>query len=361
MPQVLLNRIISVDPASGDWRIEVDDINTPTAVKFGPDGLLWTSEAGAGLVLRIDLSSGARHTAATADLAIDNFCFDAAGNLYVSNFIEARVARYAKGEDRVDRVLSNGGLMGPYQIARDAEGLVVADVNSVARVGLDGSITRLARLLIDMPFVCIGIASLEQGFLVLSLAGDVFRFDPAAGELVKVVAGTAEANEQLLSTTAAGVTALGTGGGGRVLAGLAGGGRAVTLAADGGMSGERDTGLSMVSGIAGDAQTVVACDASQGALVVMRGGDTRRVDGFDRPDAVAVQGDVCYVAERGARRVTRVQLEGGGREPVATDLPLGFPQPGKELGRSSALLLDADGSLLIGCDGDGSIRRLRRA
>jgi hypothetical protein len=51
---------------------------------------------------------------------------------------------------------------------------------------------------------------------------------------------------------------------------------------------------------------------------------------------------------------------GGHQEVVATDLPLGMPQPGPRLGRRASLLAEAAGSVVMGCDGDGSIRRLRR-
>jgi hypothetical protein len=86
----------------------------------------------------------------------------------------------------------------------------------------------------------------------------------------------------------------------------------------------------------------------------------RTLDGLSAPEGLAATADGWYVAERSHGRVTWHSEDGGRRETVATGLPLGMPQAGLRLGRRSALLAEAGGSVRVGCDGDGGIRRLRR-
>lgn len=77
-------------------------------------------------------------------------------------------------------------------------------------------------------------------------------------------------------------------------------------------------------------------------------------------EVVSVDPDRPLVAERGRGRATWLSGDGGHQEVVATDLPLGMPQPGLRPGRRASLLAEATGSVLMGCDGDGGIRRPRR-
>jgi sugar lactone lactonase YvrE len=359
LPQVLTGEVVSVDPDRPGVRRELQGLATPTAVKFDARGRLVVSAASEGVLLRVDLATGATERLAAPGAGIDNFCFDARGNLYVSNFIESSVVRYAAASGECDRVLSGGGLMGPYHLARwDDSTLLVADANSIALVGLDGRLRRLTRLLLDQPFVAVGAERVGDHVIALTLAGEVFRFNAEGGGLVKLLAATAGETSQYLSTQSRGATALGRDGE-EVLVGLVGG-AVVWLDAEGKARRTVETGLSRITAVAGRDGRVAACDAEAGRLVLLGGGlEARTVDGLSAPEGVAVTADGWYVAERGHGCVTWLGAEGDRREVVATELPLGMPQSGRRLGRRASLLAEASGSVLVGCDGDGSVRRLR--
>jgi len=192
----------------------------------------------------------------------------------------------------------------------------------------------------------------------LTLAGEVFRFNAEGGGLVKLLAATAGETSQYLSTQSRGETALGRDGE-EVLVGLVGGAVA-WLDAEGKARRTVETGLSRITAVTGRDGRVAACDAEAGRMVLLGGGlEARTVDGLSAPEGVAVTADGWYVAERGRGCVTWLGAEGDRREVVATELPLGMPRPGRRLGRRASLLAEASGSVLVGCDGDGSVRRLR--
>ncbi len=361
LPQVLTGEVVSVDPDTGGVRRELDGLATPTAVKFDASGRLVVSLAGEGVILRVDLATRATERLAAPGPGIDNFCFDAAGHLYVSNFTDSSVRRYAAGGGGVDRVLSEAVLLGPYHLARwDETALLVADANSIALAGLDGRLRRLTRLLLDQPFVAVGAERVGEHVIALTLAGEVFRFAATGGGLEKVIEATSGETSQYLSTQPRGATALGRAGE-EVLVGLVGGALAWL---DGGGKVRRavPSGLGEVTALTGRDGRVAACDAKAGQLALLDGNAGVRVlDGLSSPEGVAATADGWYVAERGRGCVTWLSRDGGQRETVAGDLPLGMPQAGLRLGRRSPLLAEPDGAVLVGCDGDGSIRRLRRA
>lgn len=358
LPQVLTGEILAVNADTGATRIVAEGLSTPTAVKFDSQGRVIVSEAGSGAITALE-ENGTRTTLAEFGLGIDNFCFDPQGNLYVSSFIEAKIVRYSAGTSEIDRVLSLGGLMGPYQVAAAADGTVlVADANSIVRVTPDAALERIARLLITMPFVAIGIALVPRGAIALSLAGDVFRLDLPSGEFTKIYTATSEATDQYMSTEAAGVVALAADGD-LVLGGKAGGGTVLEMALDGTVTGERSTSLTRLTSIAARGGLLVASDEEGGTVAVVSPHGTRMHNGFNRPQGVCITAAGVFVAERGTRSVVLFDLESGERTTVAEDLAFGLPTAGGvSHGRLASLSAEPDGSVLVGCDGDGSIRRL---
>jgi hypothetical protein len=111
-----------------------------------------------------------------------------------------------------------------------------------------------------------------------------------------------------------------------------------------------------VSALAAWGDAIAACDRLAGAVVVLDGRSAVRVDGLDGPEGVALGPEGLFVAEAGAGRVTRLDARGDGKTVVADGLPFGFPVPRPRGDRRCSLARRADGSLLVGCDGDGSVR-----
>jgi hypothetical protein len=82
--------------------------------------------------------------------------------------------------------------------------------------------------------------------------------------------------------------------------------------------------------------------------------------GVADPHGIAVGADVAVLAEPSRRAVVAIDLASRRARDIVTDAPLGPPVAGASVPHSfSALVADGDG-FLVGCDGDGSIRRLSR-
>lgn len=358
LPQVFDGKVLAVDPDDGTIRRSIEGFACPTAVKFDAAGRLVVSEAAVGRVTAVD--GDERVTLAQTDPGIDNFCFDAAGGLYVSSFIDPRVEQWTAGSGQPVRVLGANVLAGPYGIAVSADGrsLLVADANSVARLAFDGRVQRLSQLLLGQEFVAVDVVEAGDGFAVLTLAGDVLLVRPDGTVTQKVVSATSELTDQYLSTVQRGASALGRDGA-TILAGTRDG-QVLEFDLDATPSGSRATGLKEVTAVDRRDGLLAAAEARAGKVCVFRGGGRIEYGDLQSPDAVALFGGDLYVIETGRRRLVAISLDSGARQVIAEDLPVGMPVAGVATGRSPSLAVAGDGSVVCGCDGDGSILRFRR-
>lgn len=356
MPQVFAGTVLAVDPESGEVETVVDGLAHPTAVKFAPDGRLVVTQSSIGEVTAVDLRTGVRQRLVSLAPGVDNFDIDARGYIYVSNFVEASVARYSMETGELDKVLSAGSFLGPYQIASAAEGFVVADHGSVCRLDGEGKLERLSRLLLDQPFVAVGVAEVGETLVVLSQAGELFRRLEDSGEWAKIYGSLDGANSEYFGQDSDGVNAVGVGDG-QLLAGMRHG-DVVVLELDGTVKLRLPSGLPTVTAISGDHGAIVVSDETTGSVLVLGEGEPVALNGFKRPQGVALTADRVVVADQGARQIVCASLDGERREVVATDLPLGLPRLQADDGRRSSVTVGEDGSIIIGCDGDGSVRRL---
>ncbi|MFE4503222.1 hypothetical protein ACFRFQ_25485 [Rhodococcus sp. NPDC056743] len=357
MPQVFAGTVLAVDPESGAIETVVDGLAHPTAVKFAPDGRLVVAQASIGEVTAVDLSTGEWTRLVSLEPGVDNFDIDERGYIYVSNFVEASVARYSMETGELDKVLSAGSFLGPYQIASATEGFVAADHGSVCRVDREGNLARLSRLLLDQPFVAVGIAEVGGVLVALTQAGEVFRRDDS-GDWVKIYGSLDGANSEYFGQDSDGVNAIGVGDG-RLLVGMRHG-DVVVLELDGTVTSRKPSGLATITGISGDGSAIVVSDETAGSVLVLGEGEPRMLNGFKRPQGVALTEDYVVVADQGERQIVCVSRDGERRGAVAVDLPLGLPRLQADDGRRSSVTIDKDGSIIVGCDGDGSIRRLVR-
>ncbi len=356
-PQVLAGEIWRYDLDSGRRERRFTDLATPTAVKFDGDGRLVTSEAGSGRITAIDVTSGARTTMAEVDRGIDNFALGPDGRLFVSHFTNGRVAEVTGG---VERLFVQPGLIGPFGLAvLDGGRVASADALAVNVTGPEGRPAVVASLLGDLPGVAIDVAragsaptGMQPGdtgddLLILIQRGQVLRRRASDGAL-RSVAGYLDR-----------VTAMTEAPDGGALVVEAGPGRVLHI--DGAAT---DSARVVVEGLSDPRGVAAAPDGS--LWVAHRGGVTSFVDG--RPtgtiDAVAEPCDVAVTATTVAitdpaeRRVVTVDRASGSMSGAVTALPIGPPVAGADLPHSfSPIVADGDG-LLVGCDGDGSIRRL---
>jgi sugar lactone lactonase YvrE len=344
-PQVLAGEIWRLDPDTRALERRFTDLATPTAVKFDAQGRLLTSEGGAGRLTRIDLHTGARETLAQVHPGIDNFAIAADGRLFVSHFTDGRVAEVTGG---VERVLSPSGLIGPFGIDRMADGsLLSADGLAVNRIGADGVATVIMSLLADLPGMAIDVAHHGDDPLVLLERGQVLRRHPD-GRLTTVAGRLTDAT----SLTSA------PGGGAHLVERRPG--RVLHLDGEGGVT-EVAAGLDRPVAVAEGPDGTLWVSRRDGVTGVRDGAVVAEIGGFVRPQGIAFLDGAIWVADAGRRALTRVDPAGGDRRDVLTAAPFGPPVPDARMPHAFApLAADGDG-LLVGCDGDGSIRRITLA
>ena len=332
-PQVFADQVWWYDLDTGESRLAVDDLARPTAIKFDSQGRVVVSEAAAGKITAVDIATGERTTLAEVPLGIDNLSLGAGDRLFVSHYVDGRVAEETGG---VSRVLSEPGLLGPHGLAVDADGTILFADGLSAGVVRDGRPERRTRLLVDLPTLAIGVAPFAGGMAVLGATGEV------------LVDGTAVATGLTDPTC---VRADGD----RLLVTERRAGRVVAVAADG-----------TVTPILDGLPTAAAVDVTAGGYVVTAGrqvvfsGAERTIDGFADAQGVAAIGELAIVADAGRHELVAIGPDGR-REVVVSGAPIGLPVDGVVPASFAPLAADGAGGVLVGCNGDGSIRRLRRA
>jgi sugar lactone lactonase YvrE len=336
------------------WRYDLDDrkarcaftgLASPVAVKFDSNGRLLTPESATGEVTQIDLRSGERRTVARMPSGIDNLALGVNDRLFVSHFVDGRVAEALS--DGTERILSPSGLVGPYGLAVLPDGrILAADGLSVAVIGRAGSVERTHTLIRDLPSLAVGAAVLDGQPVVLGQRGQVFRCP--VGERPTAIAGH-------LSEPAA----LCDSGDGGVLVVEKGAGRVVRV--DGsGVTGDVVVGLQRPAAAAVDrsGDAWVAC---ADALVKVQAGQVvRRIDALAGALGVAVADDAVVVTHPPSRRVVLVDLPSGTSQTLVDDAAITSPVEGARLPHAAAPVVADGAGFLVGCVGDGTVRRLAR-
>jgi sugar lactone lactonase YvrE len=343
LPLVFADEVWCYDLEARSGRLAFDDLLRPTAVKFDSRGRLVVSEAGRGQITAIDIATGEREVLAEVPLGIDNVSVGSDDRIFVSHYVDGRVAEETRGRQRV---LSEPGLLGPHGLALDSDGTVLfADGLSVGAV-VDGRPERRIRLLIDLPTLALGVARFDGAIVVLGAGGEVLRYAPGATEPTVLASGLVDptclrvdGDRLLVSERRRGcVSAIDRAGN-------------VTVVIDGLPSAAAVDRVS--DGYVVSAGTTV--------LLIDADGNERRIDGFGDAQGVAVSGSVVLVADAARHELVAIDVAGGRREVVVAGAPVGQPVPGVVPAAFSPLAADGAGGFLVGCNGDGSIRHLTRA
>ncbi len=341
-PQVVAGEIWRYDLDDGSARMVFDGLASPCAVKFDSLGRLLTPESASGAVTRIDLATGARETVAQVHRGIDNIALSPDDRLFISHFVDGRVSEGA------ERVLSPSGLLGPYGLAVLPDGRVVAaDGLSLAVIGRDGAVERTHTLLADLPTLAVGAGVLDGDPVVAGMRGQLFRCRP--GERAEPFVGHLDDP-----------TCLADAGDGGLLLVERGAGRVVRV--DGtGVTGDVAVGLHrpFAACRAPDGTVWAAC--ADAVVGVRDGAVVRTFADLGGALGLAAGADgALVVAHTPSDRVVRVDLASGRVDTLVRDAAIGSPVGGADLPHGAApVVADGDG-YLVGCAGDGSLRRLAR-
>nr|CRL68769.1 gluconolactonase [Mycolicibacterium komanii] len=357
-PLMTANEIWRIDPAGGEPQRVAADLGVPDAVKFDAQGNLVSTQVASGQVLRIDPRSGEKTLLAHLNPGLDNLTF-VGDRLFVSNFTGEITEIVGVGETRT---LLGGGLNWPLDLAVGEDGrLYVADGTYFYTVGDDGSLQTVGMLFSPgYPGFLRGLAPVAGGaFVVATSGGQIARYRPADGETDYL----ADGFDQLYGVA--------VGPGERIVFTELGTGRVHALGSGG--TEVLATDLRDPVGVVfdGDGRALVA-ESGAGRVVAVGAGTETVVDGLQKPQGVAIADGVLYIVDAGAKEVVAVNLAGGERTTIASDLPVG-PPPGVEpkplrgmppfsgpQGPFAGITVGRDGTLYVSADGEGSVLALRR-
>ena len=347
LPEVSSGRVLAIAPDTGTVRVVLEGIAYPSAVKFDPSGRLVVCEAGTGALHWLELSSGERGVLARTRRGVDNVCFGPRGMLLASNFLDGGVDVLAAGTGDGRAVVAEAALLYPFGLGPAPDGgLLVADGMRLLGRAPAGTWTVHSSVPGAQEGSLVAAGTCGNRVLALGADGRLFGFDPAGQQSILAAASSVAPRGSALATT-----------GVRAALGRSDG-SVVELDGDGTFGRQWPTGLDTVSALALGPDATVACDSAAGRVTVALADERQHWDGFAGPCAVALVGDRIYVAEQLAGRLTEIG-PGGARTVLCTGMP--FRPPVDSSGgrpRATASLLARDGTLLIGCDGDASVRTL---
>jgi sugar lactone lactonase YvrE len=354
-PLVPLNEVWRVPVAGGSPERVAGDFNIPTAVKFDARGRLFVVESGTGAIIHFDIASGRKTEFARVAFGIDNFEFAPDGRMFVSHFTDGSVVEIAA--DGTKRHAVRGGMLGPFGVTAGLDGtLIAADGMSLAHIGNDGSIDRLAMLLQHgFPGYVRGIAVASDGTYVTSnSAGMVARYR-VGEEAVPILEGLDRAMGVAVTAN------------GDVVVCEAGAGRVLSVGSDG-ASKLLASGLAFPTGVHCNADgSVIVSEAGAGRILHIKHGHVATMlDGLIEPHGVTATGGAVFALDRGTASLHRIA--DGTSQIVASQLPVGVSSgmkvntlPGIDLLMPGPLLpfsdiaALADATIAVGGDADGSL------
>ncbi len=99
--------------------------------------------------------------------------------------------------------------------------------------------------------------------------------------------------------------------------------------------------------------------SQEGGVVGLRDGrPVAELREVSAPHGIAVRGDTVLVADPSGRRLVAFEVSRGIHRDVVTDAPLGPPVDEARVPLATTPLLADGEGFLVGCDGEGSLRRL---
>lgn len=359
-PVMGTNEIWRVDLAGGAPEVVAGDLGVPDSVKFDGKGRIVTTQVASGQVLRLDLVSGTREVLADLGPGLDNVTF-IGDRIFVSSIPGEITEILAPGKTRS---IVPRSLQWPLGLAVGTDGALFVADGVFAYSLKPGEALTLAGMIFypGSPGYVRGVAAGAPGeWIVTTALGSVARYRPGAGESDFLSHG----HDQLMGVAEAP--------GGAVVFAEYGTGR-VLSAANGDVT-ELASGLDKPMGVAvaSDGAVYVA-EAGAGRVVKLAGGRTETVlDGLQRPEGLAVAGGRLVTVDTLAKQLVSSDLSGGGRETLASSLPVGAPAGvvPKFLGpvgdmsgpmiNFADVTVGPDGTLYVSGDAEGSVLAVRPA
>lgn len=325
-PQPFEDRILRIDPDTGDITTVTENWPVPIGSAFDSQGNLYSLAQGVGEVVRIDIDNpdtlNNRTVVAEIPFAwADNIAIDADDRIYISSATDSSVSEVLADGSLRTVVPGQFQLAGGMNVIGDVvyvthpSGIVSYDRKSGAQLGHYRTPAGVG----DLPFVLSSTAWGENLVLMSPLDGSVLLWDPVANvELNRtVLPGPVDAEpfgDDLLVTTLAGDIF-------HLDASLNVLGVVANVPAVTGVTAQGDD--AWVADLANGTVLQVVSDGEALSTPVVA------FDGLAGPEGLDIQGNKLYVVEGASGTVTEIQMESGKRKTVADGLifqpPLFFP------------------------------------
>jgi sugar lactone lactonase YvrE len=180
--------VVRINVDTGALQVITSGLANPAAVKFNSKGELYVAEQTSGEISRIDIKTGAKHVVATGLQGLDNIAFDSRDRLYVSHAHDGSINEVLPNGRT--RAVSKGGMIAPGGIAVKAnpdggESVFVADYWTLREInGVTGKQESVERHKIAVPGTMITPATVavDGDNFVISSFDSVQVWAPATRE-----------------------------------------------------------------------------------------------------------------------------------------------------------------------------------
>ncbi|MCB1746619.1 MAG: hypothetical protein KDK06_05560 [Gammaproteobacteria bacterium] len=323
-PLIYQGVVVRIDVETGAVSTVASGFGLPVAVNFDSRGQLYVADSKLGRIVRVDVTSGEQTLVATVDTAIDNLAFDAHDRLYITNMVDNAVyaVNTRTGATRTvtrSRLSVPGGL--DVVTVDGVDQVYLGDLFAFRRIDGDSGAVHVVRRGIRDPMAW-PMAVNVQGDLIVTASwftDAVEVYDRVQDTSRAVYHDLADPVDAVL--LANGDVLVAEQGHGRLLriSGAAPGTRTVVAEGLPGLAAMRPAGADAVyvSDVLGGA--LLRIDLASGARQVVAGG-LDHPEGFD----VAPDGSIV-LAEVGRQRVVRIDPRSGQVEAIARNLALGYP------------------------------------
>lgn len=352
-------QIVRVDLDAAKIEVLADGFKVPAAVNLNSKGEIFVVDTKAGELIKVDPATRAKTIVAKLKTGLDNLAIDKHDRIYVSNMVDNSIQEVNPANGRVRTIISGklaipGGLGVTTENGRDT--LHVADVFAYRQVdGASGKVTTIARMQGDeLEYPMSARAAGDRVALSSWFTGTVQMFDAKTGKSLSMLHKIKTPHDAAPMPD-----------GSVIVAEFAEG----VLSQRGGRFGELGrpvaTGLVTPLGVAvaGNIAYVSEPMAGRVSRVNIDTGEKQMlVGGLKMPEGVALTKEgTLIVAEVGAKRLVEIDKDGKVRE-IAANLPIGLSAPAgmPPTNVPTGVAVGGTGAIYMTSDLDNAILKITR-
>lgn len=347
-------QVVRIDVDKPEVHVVTDGLGVPAAVNFNSKGELYVLDTAAGQVIRVQPETGAKEVIATLRTGLDNLAFDSHDRMFVTGMAEGAIFQVDTNTGDV-RVVKDGPLGVPTDLAIYGGGLYIADTFAVHRIDLD---TRESTALVRLPQLdyAFGIDVTDRHVHTASWFNSVVQtFDRNTGEVLHTYDELPTAYDVLEDSD------------GSILVLQMFPGSITRITGDG--EDDRELvarGLSgAVAMVRGGQDTVYVSLYGEGKIVrvdLLTGENETVAEGLENPEGLAVAPDGrILVVETGPQRVSVIDPKSGARSVLAHGLSLSMQLPPAlpPMGSTSGVAVTDAGDVYLSSEKDVQILHLK--